>query len=731
MIIETVTTLKEYIQACTLLGEDLNQAILDFDFKADPDHKIYYAVDFSELYEYILPSEAYRDFIYFPQAFEDTAQDKASAIAIQQLILRYILLELDPGQIILLHPYLLEYSKFIQKYHSDVFRDFIKTANLLYTQFQKISSKKLDKKIIAICQKAHNDPLTTDEENELADFIAEYGPLKSLIENMDSQDSPGKRLDQLNVHHTFKKLDSSLLQYESYKDYEVYDRWVRKLEELRRSEGPTSKIDAMAIQMVYTINQTWPKNQRLVLITRSKYMHDIYKQEVIEKYWDTTGDYYLLRHPRVFGLVLPMKTADSPYNRDYLANLLERINRFLAECKSCQSENLEITQSLQNQIDEIQEQWQKIQQFAITLGSETNSTHIEKSELAKQAQIIMDGIRDQLKKGKLVQYLETLMLELDDIHEYLNLSIQGLPDQLRNIKTLTSHNGLLAISVNNLYMPFMLYLESELAIEKIRSVTSHKAFTSLDFKNFLRQNREYEGYESHLIKAYVWGVVGRWDVAETYCRIALTQEHTSENLLNEAEFWLAVCITQQQASFDCLLEAYHLLKQISDKPESSHYNRNQIEEGILILKLNSTNSRAAQDIPSAMAGLFLLRGRQAEIQEDASLWLHVVRTKLDYYRSQGDMNSIQNLKPEWEPLENALLEIEPHISNWPPVVLDSVAWVKWLLFCDEFTMKQEHQVILDMLHMALEMTPPDLEVHNEIEFHLKEIQKKIKPASEK
>jgi hypothetical protein len=726
MSLDVARNLKEYIQVCTYLAGDLEQAINDLDFASRPGHKIYYAVDFSELYEYIFPSEAYRDFVVFPKAFDDDEKEKTSAKAIQQLILRYILLELDPKEIVLLPPYLLEFTSFIHKYGSELFVELIKKANRLYKRIQEIASESVNDQILRICQKAQQGSLSEEEEKILAQFIEKYGQFQSILENIDSQSSPWQRLKQLDPKSSFKKLDLSSLQLRDETDTEVYKSWLGKLDALRRSESPTSKIDAMAIQMLQWINREWPANQRLVLISRSKYMHEIYKQEIDEKCgnWEATGDYYLLRHPRVFGLVLPVKLSDNLYNRDYLANLLQSINRFLTECKCCQDEDLQTKANLQKQIDEIEEQWQKIQQFAITLGSSTYTNPTEKKELAKRAQIIMDGIRNQFYQGKLVSHLESLYFELDENHEYLRLSLLGLPEPLKSIKVQTNHQGLLAISLNNLFVPYRLYLESDEAIERIRKVTARKDFGLRDFIAFLKQSPKREDSESYLLKAYVWGVVGRWDVAETYCRTALTQENISENIQNEAKYFLAVCISQQRASGESLLEALHLIQDIQYQRENPRHAHYQVEYGIISLKINMINTTVGLDLPTATGGLYILNTYQNQIQSNASLWLTVLKLKLDYYYLLGDAIKIQNLKQEWDELEKALTKIEPNCDNWPPAILDAVAWGKWLLFADEFKMDEERQVLLDMLQKALEKAPPDLEIHYEIQFHIKEIQKK-------
>lgn len=726
MPLDVVRNLREYIQACTYLSKDLEQAINDLDFVSRPDHEIYYSVDFSELYEYIFPSDASRDFVVFPKAFDDNEDEKIAAKAIQQLILRYILLELDPKEIVLLPPYLLEFTNFINKYGSDLFIELIRNANRLYKRIQQIASENITDQILEICQKAQESSLTAEEEEILVRFIGKYGQFQSIMENIDAQNSPWQRLKQLDPKSTFKKLDFSTLHLNEEKDFEIYTRWVRKLDELRRSESATSKIDAVAIQMLYSINREWPSNQRLILITRSKFMHEIYKNEVEDKSgnWEDTGNYYLLRHPRVFGLILPAKLADSPYNRDYLVNLLDRINRFLAECKSCQLEDMQIKASLQKQITEIEEQWQKIQQFAVTLGSSAYNSPMEKRNLAKQAQIIMDGIRNQFHKGQLVRYLESLYLELDENHEYLRLSLQGLPEPLKTIKVQANHHGQMAISLNNLFMPFRLYLESDAAIEKLRKVTARKVFSSHDFIDFLKQNPEQEDNEICLVKAYVWGVMGRWDMAEAHCRMALSQENLSVNLTNEIQYFLAVCISQQQASGDSLLEALRLIQDIQYQPDTPHHARYQIEYGILSLKLNTKGSSVGQDMPTGTGGLYTLNTHQKEIQSNAALWITVLKTKLDYFYILGDTNKIRNLKQEWDELEKTLINIEPNRENWPPSIVDAVAWGKWLLYADEFKMEQERQVLLDMLQMALEKASPDLEIHSEIVYHIKEIQKK-------
>ena len=142
---------------------------------------------------------------------------------------------------------------------------------------------------------------------------------------------------------------------------------------------------------------------------------------------------------------------------------------------------------------------------------------------------------------------------------------------------------------------------------------------------------------------------------------------------------------------------------------------------MLILKLHQMRKQAWPDIPSATVGICQLDSLQAEIQTDASLWLEVLRTKLDYFYSQDDIENLSHLSQEWKTLESALLQLEPNGRVWPPAVLDAVAWGKWLLYAGEFDLEQARQVLLDMLHNALDRTLPDLAIHDEIAFHIAEV----------
>src|SRR5215467_7777143 len=97
-----------YIEDCKALQRELQHAINDLHFTSDQNHTIRYAVDFSEIYAYVLPDETVQEF----HLFVDESESKTDLI--QRLALQRLFDEL-PEKLILLAPYAIELQGFLVK----------------------------------------------------------------------------------------------------------------------------------------------------------------------------------------------------------------------------------------------------------------------------------------------------------------------------------------------------------------------------------------------------------------------------------------------------------------------------------------------------------------------------------------------------------------------------------------------------------------------------------------
>jgi hypothetical protein len=430
MVLDLGNNLESYKQACEYLRDDIDLAIRDFRFRSQ-DGKLVYAVDFSEIYSYVLPSESYRDFIIFPEAFEDR-EEISDAIALQQLVLTSIFFHLPGGQRpILLSPYVLEYRTFVESLRNRYFSDQVDKVIRVFSDFESIIRKKLDVKIGKICEKIDaGAAISKDEEKRLAEFVEHYGHIQSVLEIGDNH--PFQRIKRLRPGQAFSQL-SDLVTLPAEVETHVYDRWVTDLGKVRKHDRLAStELDAAAINLVYEANKTLDSNTRLVLITRSGSMHKLYQEEVGQGLWRDLGDYPLLRHPRVFAVALVVAQRSNPNDLQDLEDLRASIDVFLKHHELWELEKSSGDTQLFEQITKIKEDWKKIQKVALplSLGTESSglSTVTENSRIAK---LILRYVRnnDELR-ATVINNLDELFYEMDVAHDILGLELQ-LPGRLR------------------------------------------------------------------------------------------------------------------------------------------------------------------------------------------------------------------------------------------------------------------------------------------------------------
>jgi len=120
-----------YIKSSKVIRRDYLDTLDDLRFLYEERGTIYYAVDFSEIYSYVLPGETFREFMPFSGESEDVAQTR------QTLALKLLFFGKPQEPLVLLRPYAIELDAFLIRSREETFFDTLKTLPYLIEETEK------------------------------------------------------------------------------------------------------------------------------------------------------------------------------------------------------------------------------------------------------------------------------------------------------------------------------------------------------------------------------------------------------------------------------------------------------------------------------------------------------------------------------------------------------------------------------------------------------------------
>ena len=118
--------------------------------------------------------------------------------------------------------------------------------------------------------------------------------------------------------------------------------------------------------------------------------------------------------------------------------------------------------------------------------------------------------------------------------------------------------------------------------------------------------------------------------------------------------------------------------------------------------------------------------RAEKVDENFSLRLIALKTRLNYYVKQGQFEDTKSLQDTFISLNNTVLEIENNYINLPSHVIDTLIWCKWILFPNEFAESSQREAAIKNLGDARdkERNPKK---RSEINLHIKMIREGDSP----
>jgi hypothetical protein len=738
----SITHLDEYKDACEKLRDEIELAIQDYKFR-EMGGNIWYAVDFSEIYSYILPAESFQDFIIFPDVSNDR-EEIANATALQQLVLRHIFYDLSPEhKLILLPSYLLEFRTFIRSLQQREFLNLVEESARIFNDLEKIIEKGFGKEVEAIFQKIEVEEsyvASNEEEDTIAKFVQEYGYIYSFLTGGQNGSHPFSRVKELRPEAVFSRL-GDLVSLPQPISSEVYDRWVEELLALRDSSDRISstELDAAAMNLIYEANQGLHANTRLLLITRSWFMHKLYQREYKEGLWKNAGNYPLLRHPRVISIMLVVASKSSTDDLQDLLHLKETIGLFLDGYVARNINRRNNDQELLHLIDEVKRDWKRIQMA--TLAPEVISPDVDldtKLKNSKHAREILKLARDnQSIRNRIINILDELFYQLDVNQDVLGLALQ-LPENLRD----GQDSDTFVIRPSFLFTPHKIKLHTSTWKDVMNELAQESEVRTREIINLFKKGfkpdgsgeREAEDYDRNLVMAYLLGLLNKWQIAENYCLRAKKIGGIAGLSINEALYFQAICRRDAQLSQaektvteDWLIEILNLLDtaiadSISQVSADHIIARYQVEKGISILQFHKKYGKPSDKVPTATDALRILEEWDERLSDNLPLRLFLLGMELDFLIAEKRFRELSRIKVKFTSLEHQLLQFENDNSKWPSYVVDVMTWGKWVCFPEKFGDEKTRRKLTKQLRAAMEKEPLR-QIRSELYHHLKRLEK--------
>src|SRR5688572_12578886 len=261
-----IEKLKKYIMHCRQLRDFIGCSVADLQFMKGGG-TIIYAVDFSEIYSYLNPNNVVEEFSFVAN------YSTLDAKLIQRLVLHHFFYA-SPNKHILLNPYAIELEGFVAQGKEGAYVNMAREALRVYKEIETLPQ---NARFLSISQKIKRKKnLVKRDFDDIYEFLKSSAPSLLNILNPPWKE-PLVLLKELFERQTFQNLtDIGISRAEISSDEEVEDRWLQTLVAFRGEQSISSSIiDANAAGILIRVNQLLKdRNIRVLLVTRSKYMHE-------------------------------------------------------------------------------------------------------------------------------------------------------------------------------------------------------------------------------------------------------------------------------------------------------------------------------------------------------------------------------------------------------------------------------------------------------------------------
>jgi hypothetical protein len=729
--------LKRYVKDCVALKDTIELLISDLEFVEIHGGTIHYAVDFSEIYAYALPTKTASEYRLFSN------EPKTVADSLQRIALNRFFFTL-PQRPILLVPYAIELDGFFLELRHGALDDLLEAAISAFEDAKAIVDAPEFKSISALIgqlKDTSKEP-TKNQKKAFVSFLEKHAHgVLWLLELANG--SPIKRLQRLFGQDRMIDLYDAIGS-EPGSDSRVEDRWFKSLVARRKAKRrvEVSRTDARAVAMIERANRLLQKhNAKIILVTRSGSIHQVFETEYRKGLWDRSGG-HVLRHPRTFGIPDVLEGASNAVAIQKLRSRLETIQLFLdSVAEGNQSDPSGADPDLSaTLLCEIQNYWTSTEALGASLGEAlSTSPSISRDVDLLEVEKIMELLKDSnaLEEFVVVR-IEELARELQEHHELLAWYIQSgrqldrdsaesnLPE-----KQAEEERGL-AIAPEGL--PYVLQFSAQSAkefleiLELLRSSQQNSWSRVLELlkKGFRGAQSDYERL---LAMAYILGALNKWRFAERYCKRAIqVADEKGDVSAHEGLFFLAICHRKWQesaqrhlAAIEFLDQAHIIQKRAMGRPdfEDPRYLTEKAAH-IVMLHVYYVNVADAS-VPAPEIGLALLLQAEEQSKQDRRLAVEIYRNRLLYCAEARTPENRDKLHEYRLKLESLQRRVEADEQKWPALVLDTIAWTDWLLGASGVTPNIDQ--IVTRLKTALRSPEPTVIERTRIQDHMEAVRK--------
>ncbi|HEV7238788.1 MAG TPA: hypothetical protein VGQ36_06070 [Thermoanaerobaculia bacterium] len=643
--------IAQYSRHCERLLHDVNAVLEDY----EEHDKLDYAVDFSEIYAFVLPEDSHES-----APFDDgwAGDHLRQALLLSNFFSR--------RGIVLPEPYILELYTFYDRVAVGTFGDETALVVDAIRDLERLRKAGITKHIEELAAKADRTGLTSEEIDETIEFFEQRGSL--LISFARGADrTPLLRLKQLFKSQPFVDLETAVPEATAEIDEGVVNDLYRRLKIKRKTGTPaSSKVDALAIDHIRAANRVLqPKKRRLLLVTRSPHMFSALSDVTNDPAW--VGIKPFIRHPRTFSAAydLPQSADRDTFIRRVRVRkeMLELFIHSATEARQTGGITPARYAALKEKMKEIQEEWSSAETLSNALEKKRETS---KGELASLAHRLLSFLRGRT----LLQTAKERIVELFE-------------ETSRDIGLVGARMQTPEVTLGSVLYPI------ELVDERLRNtiarLASQWAINAGEAASLFDEAAAREALDDHeflLTIAISLGGIGRWSVAEQYAAYAVKLAGDAGKPTAEARFFHALASRKlfqptklaEENRLYIVTGLQEMELALQERPDDARYlNESAILRGHELPAIENAKKRRKQRAKIAAIferALSLPHTDKLEVQILNNLaYMHYTVDPPDYDIAHKYLDALET-KLESQP--------EPR-DRWPSFALDTLLYGRFCL----------------------------------------------------
>src|ERR1041385_378361 len=666
--------IRKYVHHCRALERDIDNVLEDYRVStATKKWTIHYAVDFSEIFAYVLPEETH-----------ETAPFPDGWVTGDRLQQYYILARFFGRQkVILPEPYAVELRSFYDRLVTRSIVTVLEDMAGAVEDMKKLVASADSEEILRLAEEQRARNLSTKEVQKTISFF-EKNALLLVASARGVRLEPFERLRRLLAERKFVSLESIV-----GSKIDLDERYVEeRFNALQRRRGGASHpaaslVDARAIEQIRVANKKLAQQKIAIrLVTRSQHMASVVAESSHLPGWEDVRPF--VRHPRIFSAAyLPAAglTAEfvkllesrgeslSLFIRTANDALRQRPGHLDGEHPDEQQQTAILTQ-IRAMIGRIRDDWSNAEQLASTLSAD-GEQHFKETDPETIARRLLQFVRERQELSKRVR--ERIRQIFRDARR--GLGVLGVRLQSASSETV-SHGSI--IYPIEFITPALTDEIAGLADLWSVSVAAAEALFEVASADGTPD------YDLFLALAVSLGAIGSWSIARRYADMAIAQAEADKLPAHEAQFFSALCMRKALDESDA---PDHVVSQIENAiqriesairirrqrhPDSSEDPRYLNELAVLKMwALRSGRTVGREEIENILERVLAVAPLREKLQLQAL-------NNLTYLHLMPPMNA-EKAQHHLRMLEQRLTEKGYTRAEWPPFILDTIDYANFRL----------------------------------------------------